>query len=438
LLEASHLRQANPPKQLATFDDILKHRKIRVRIMATNLTDGARDIKESGDFLVNSMLDSAALRFLFRARNSPNGTVVDGGLSENLPSDLLSDDENDSPIVAVSFARTAGSPPKSLREYFMAVMGAGIDQGVDRARAQLEERAKRATLSHEVYSIQPRVDSFDFEKALRDGLAGEYETLRDKARVWLKGFVERRRTQMRAKEERKGIAVVAMKQATNEKEFFEREVPKNLAKMYKTQHEPDKLRWGQTKLIVTASATDDVHHSTEFYTLNKPVWCHRLPILASPQSHVVLQSGWALFDPEKLVVPYYHMLMDADGDPPALALLICFEKPLPANSGPYSLVLSESVHGFMKKLRNGARDDLWVSFHRRQGPVDRIEVIAHVPQNFDNIEIEAMAGAASPAPLTDFQLKGSQPPNHRSYGMFATGVDQDKWGIYLNPIGSRG
>ena len=89
-----------------------------------------------------------------------------------------------------------------------------------------------------------------------------------------------------------------MKQAISEKEFYEREVPKNLAKMYKTQHEPDKLRWGQTRLMVTASATDDVadavHHSTEFYTLDKPVWCHRLPILASPQSHVVLQSGWAL------------------------------------------------------------------------------------------------------------------------------------------------
>ena len=93
-----------------------------------------------------------------------------------------------------------------------------------------------------------------------------------------------------------------MKQAMGEKEFFEREVPKNLAKMYKTQHEPDKLRWGQTSLIVTASATDAgadaVHHSTEFYTMDKPVWCHRLPILASPQNHAVLQSGWALFDPE--------------------------------------------------------------------------------------------------------------------------------------------
>lgn len=443
LLDASRLRVANPPKQLATFNDILKHREIRVRIMATNLTDAARDIKESDDFLVNSMLDSAALPFLFRARNSPNGTVVDGGLSENLPSDLLSDDEIDGPIVAVSFARTVGSPPQTMREYFMAVMGAGIDQGVDRARVQLEERAKRAALSHEVYSIPPRVDSFDFEKALRDGLAGEYETLRDNAREWLKGFVDRRRTQMREKEDRKGLAAVAMTQAVNEKEFFEREVPKNLAKMYKTQHEPDKLRWGQTRLMVTASATDDradaVHHSTEFYTLDKPVWCHRLPILASPQSHVVLRSGWALFDPDKRVVPYYHMLMDADGDPPALALLICFDKPLPPKSGPYSLVLSESVHGFMKKLRNGVRDDLWVSFHRRQGTVDRIEVIAHVPQNLDNIKIEAMAGAASPKHLTDFELKkASQPPNHRSYGMFATEVDLDKWGIYLNPIGSGG
>jgi hypothetical protein len=117
-------------------------------------------------------------------------------------------------------------------------------------------------------------------------------------------------------------------------------------------------------------------------------------------------------------------------------LLICFDKPLPPKSGPYSLVLSESVHGFMKKLRSGVRDELWVSFHRRQGTIDRIEVIAHVPQNLKKrIDIEAMSGAAAPKHLTEYELrKASQPPNHRSYGMFATEVDQDKWGIYLNPI----
>ena len=437
LLGASRLRQTNPPTPLATFADVLKFRNIQVRIMATNLTDGSRDVKESRDSLVNSMLDSAALPFLFRAKNSPNGTVVDGGLSENLPSDLLSDDENDGPIIAVSFARTVGKPPKNVLEYFMAVLWAGIDQGVDRARAQLEERAKRAALLHEVYSIQHRVDSFDFERALREGLAEEYETLRAKAREWLKGFVERRRDQILKKKAGIVLADVRNMQAMKKKEFFEREIPKNLATMYKTQHEPNKLRWGNTRLMVTASATDGVpdavHHSTEFYTLDKPVWCHRLPILAS-QEHVVLESGWSLFDPESHVVPYYYMLMDTGSDQPALALLICFEQPLAANSGPYSLVLSESVPRFMEKLRSGNRDDLWVSFHRRLGPVKKIEVIAHVPKGFDEIQMEAMAGAASAVPMDGFELKKLQPPNHRSYGMVATEVDLDRWGIYLNPI----
>ena len=412
LLDASRLRLENPPKTLSTFNDILTHRKIRVRILATNLTDGARDVKEFGDFLVNSMLDSAALPFLFRAWKSPNGTVVDGGLSENLPSDLLTDDEVDGPVIAASFARTVGSPPRNLGEYMVAVLGAGIDQGVDRARSQLEQRAERAALSHEVYSIPAPISPFNFEEALREGLADEYEAVRERAREWLKGFVERRRTQMREKDERKGLAAVAMKQAISQRDFFEREVPKNLAKLYRAQHEPDRLQWGQTRLTVTASAKDEqadvVHHSTEFHTLNAPVWCHRLPILASPQNGVVLRSGWTLFDPNRLVVPYYHMLMDAEVDPPALALLICFEKPLPPNSGPYSLVLSECVFGFMKKLRSGVRDDLWVSFHRRHGPVGRIEVIAHIPNELVNIEMEAMAGAGSPKHLTDFDLKASQ------------------------------
>ena len=38
--------------------------------------------------------------------------------------------------------------------------------------------------------------------------------------------------------------------------------------------------------------------------------------------------------------------------------------------------------------------------------------------------------------MTDFDLKKTSLPNHRPYGMFATEVDQDKWGVYLNPIES--
>ena len=438
LLNCSELLRTNPPKKLDTFDDIFKHRRIRVRLMATNLTDGMPDVKEGGQPLVNSMLDSAALPFAFRAAKSPNGTIVDGGLSENLPSELLSDDENDGPIIAVSFARTAGSPPVKVRNYFMAVVGAGIDQGVDRARARLEERARTAELSHEVFAITPPFGSFDFDKALTDGLQGEYEKLRDNARAWLKEFVQKRRAQIRAKEDRKGIASVITQQARDQKAFFEREMPKNLDRIYKTQYEPIKLRWTKSRLMVTVGATDGepdgVNHSTEFYTLDQPIWCHRLPILAAPQSHVVLKSGWKLYDPEKRVVPYFHMLMEAGGDPPVLALMICFETPLPPGTGPYRIALVEQVPDFMSKLRKKQKDDLWVSFHRRHGPVDLIEVIAHVPTSLGKVKMEPMAGAGSFAPIDDFELSSSQPAGCESFGMFGVNVDCDKWGAYVERI----
>jgi predicted acylesterase/phospholipase RssA len=429
LLGCSELLRSNPPKKLDTFDDIFTHCRIRVRIMATNLTDGTPDVKEGRDPLVNSMLDSAALPFAFRAAKSPNGTIVDGGLSENLPSELLSDDENDGPIIAASFARTAGSPPVKVRDYFMAVVGAGIDQGVDRARARLEERARVAELLHEVYPITPPFQSFDFDKALTEGLQGEYEKLRDNARAWLKEFVQKRRAQIRAKEDRKGLAAVAIRQASDERAFFEREMPKNLARIYKTQYEPIKLRWTRSRLAVTVGATDGdpdgVNHSTEFHTLGQPIWCHRLPILAAPQSHAVLKSGWKLYDPQRRVVPYFHMLMEADGDPPVVGLMICFETPLPPNTGPYRIALVEQVPDFMIKLRKKEKDDLWVSFHRRHGPVDRIEVIAHVPTSLGKIRMEPMAGAQSFSPIDDFELSPSQPAGYESFGMFGVNVDSD-------------
>lgn len=54
-------------------------------MMATDLTNGMSSVKGAGDSLINSLLDSAAIPFFFRAMNSPNATIVDGGLCENLP-----------------------------------------------------------------------------------------------------------------------------------------------------------------------------------------------------------------------------------------------------------------------------------------------------------------------------------------------------------------
>jgi hypothetical protein len=216
-------------------------------------------------------------------------------------------------------------------------------------------------------------------------------------------------------------------------------MPKNLARLYKTQHQPITLRWSYVRLAVTVSAThegpDSLNHLAEFHTGDEPVWCYRLPLLVAEQSPFTNELGWKIFGPRNEEIPYFHMVMDEDGDPKTLEWLVCFDNPLPPKSGPYTLLLADPVRNFMRRLRNNERDDLWVSFHRKEGSVDNVEVIAYVPKTMPRISLEPMAGASEFTAIDDLELKRHRPSSaYRSYGLRGTGVSADRWGIYLNPI----
>ena len=420
-----------------TFGDIKKHRAINTMVLATNLADTMAVVRRDGDPIISSLLESAALPFFFRAQKSPNGTVVDGGLCENLPSDLLTDKAEDGPIVAVSFRRDAGAVPQTVREYCMAVVSAGIDHSVDRAKRALEERAKRSSLPHEVFLIDSEIGSFDFEKAVHDGLGKTFETVRGQAMAWLTSFVAKRRRQLRQERETEERRVGQEIALAREAEYYRREMPGNLARLYKAQHEPIMMRWASARLEVTVAAShndpDKLNHVSKFHTLQHPVWCHRLPVLVAQQSPSALESGLRIYGPDGRDVPYYHMFMDEDGDPRTLEWLVCFEKALPANSGPYTLILVSSVRNFMKPLRDGDRDDLWVSFHRHEGVIDQVELIAYLPDSLPAMMLEPMAGAGECAAIPPYELHEHRPPDHTPYGFRGLNVTTNRWGVYLSP-----
>lgn len=437
LSESRLLKEFKPPKDLSTFEHIAAHRGIVTQVMATNLTDGMPAIRRGSDPIVSSLLDSAAVPFLFRAVNGPNSTIVDGGLCENLPSDLLSDKDSDGPIVAISFSRKPGSPPTTLLEYCMAVVGAGIDHSTARARQALEERSSRLLLAHEVFLIDSPIESFDFEKAMRVGLGSAYEDVLRAARKWLNEFIDKRQQQIRLHSERAERHQGQVIASERELAFYKHEMPKNLARLYRTRDEPSPLRWSNVRFEVTVSAThqqpDLINHWAQFHTVDQPVWCHRVPVLVA-KSPSELKDGWKLFGPDNRLIPYYHMLMDEDGDSKTLELMICFHTPLPANSGPYSFSLYEFVPGFMRSLRDRERDDLWVSFRRCAGGIEKVEVIAYVPKQLSNIELDPMAGAAKAVRIEqDSALFKSRPSTHEPFGYLGTGVTSRKWGMYLNP-----
>jgi predicted acylesterase/phospholipase RssA len=433
LLAESSLANENPPKEINTFTDIRRHRFIDTSVMATNLVDTRSVVRKGDDPIVTSLLESAAIPFFFRAQKSANSTIVDGGLCENLPSDLLTDDPEDGPIVAISFRRGAGATPRNVREYCMAVVSAGIDHSVDRAKRVLEERAKRSSLPHQVFLIDSEIESFDFEKAVHDGLGKTFETVRKQAMDWLTKFVDRRRKQILSEREMEESKLGQQIAIASEAEYYRREMPRNIARMYKAQHEPVTLRWTYARLAVTVAAShehpDRLNHIAKFHTRDQRVWCHRLPVLVTQPNPATLRSNIHVYGPDDKEISYYDMFMDEDG---TLEWLVCFDQGLPPQSGPYTLILVDSVLDFMKPLRNAERDDIWVSFHRKEGVVDQVEVIAYVPDSLPRLQVEPMAGAREWTHIQPFELNPHLPsPSHIPYGLRGSNITENRWGMYL-------
>lgn len=434
ILRASEVLKDNT-KRLDTFADIEKHRGVNVCAIASSLTNSSAVVFKDDAPIVNSILSSAALPFFFRAQSSAESTIVDGGLCENLPAGQLTDDPNDGPIVAISFRRATGNPPSSVQEYALAVISAGVDHSVDRAQEQLSARAAVSGLPHTAYLLEPKVDSFDFQKAVKDGLGKLYEEFRDDAIEWLRDFAAKRRNQL----DREAEAEQRRKRDARTADYYRREMPKNLAKLYAAQHEKVPIRWSLGRLEVTVSPNkgglDILNHEAEFHTLDQPKWCHRLPLVVSPNGYRSVAPNWQIFGPGGSEIAFYHMLMDEDGDGETLEWLICFESVLPPKTGPYRLVLTEEAPRFMEPTRRGEKDDLFINFHTRTGFIDKIEVIAFLPDSLGERVLAPMAGAGRYEELAAFDLR-HRPPNYRGYGLRGFDVDADRWGMYINPLKS--
>jgi hypothetical protein len=314
----------------------------------------------------------------------------------------------------------------------LAVVGAGIDYSSDKAKRRMVERAQTSGLCHDVFSIDSKIDSLDFAKAIKQGLGELYDPVKNSATAWLKEFVLRRRAEIQEKAARSKREEGIVRTEQRQTEFYKAAMPKNLAKMYKAQHEIHPLRWSDARLEVIVSpkagGLDVVNYRCEFHSLDQPVWCQRVPMLVANSTEVELP--WQFYDSEhNLLLPYY-MIMDEDGITETLEWLICFDSPLPAKKGPFRFTLSQSVPGFADDLRNRHVDDFWVAFRRSNGKADQVEVIVRVPEEMGNFTAEPKTGAESWRELEDYELEKRE--GYRSFGYKGVNVDPDVgWGIWL-------
>ena len=148
------------------------------KIYYTDLYSLASRSAPEDEAIPKALARSCKFPFAFSGFGSGDAEV-DGGLALNFPVDDLKADESTlGSVIGISFASRFGDSRKSdLISYTQQLFSAAIQSGVTRSELILGKS--------NVYAIDTTIGTFEFDRALKEGLGIEYELTSNKFDTWL-------------------------------------------------------------------------------------------------------------------------------------------------------------------------------------------------------------------------------------------------------------
>jgi predicted acylesterase/phospholipase RssA len=154
-----------------------------------------RFAERNEDAIYEAVIHSCAIPFVFRTPHDLDTTaLVDGGLCENLPCDVLNEDESTSgkpeqiiekygQIMAIGFKQEKGFEiRKDIQSYLMSLFDTAINNSMLRAKARLKPDA--------ISEIQPSLGTLDFAQMISHGPGSDsYQRIKYETRDWLERYL---------------------------------------------------------------------------------------------------------------------------------------------------------------------------------------------------------------------------------------------------------
>jgi predicted acylesterase/phospholipase RssA len=399
--------------------------EIPLVVVAADLTNMQSCVYEDPhDPLISSLMDSAGIPFFLRTAHNVGGyrVVVDGGVCENLPSDQLSYSEEDGEVLGITFCSSrAGAPLSGFFDFARALIETALNASV--LRAQLE-------LGPNNFVIRTEAGSFDFARAFDAGLGAEYRETRLLSDDFFRRYAERPRELLPAGEEdleEAGAELPAMRL---------HDVVTALRSMYRLQQEPMRFEFLAVRMVVTGAsqspddlpAPDHVRHEIVFRATQHAVSCYRIRLMsAGPATQPKTQCE--VFDRNFEPVAFDLVPITGDASEEREYLLFFREPIVPGDErAPVTLRVRDTVPEALRLASEG-RDELLTRASRADGPVGRIEIVVHLPEELANAAIAAAPGSggarmtpaelmhyAAPAGFVTLGWKGDHVPPNTLFG----------------------
>lgn len=428
-----------------TLGDLEAKTGIKVVIVAADIVNAKPVVyKDPADPIVNCLVNSCAIPFFYRsASNSGPNAVVDGGICENLPVAQLKDEEAAyGPVVGISFKEwQAGREPKNFLAFSKALLDTSMNYSLQRAKTELP--------ADRIHNIQTRFGTFDFEKALGEGLEGSYDGVKAEAHTWFTGFIA---SSLKPRDPRHSLSGDPW--ATADPALLS----KNWA-VYSAQHEPLKYEYVRCSLVVRANLgaePDVIQYTLVFRPADEPLYCVSLaltPLIVKDGPVPLIffgKSKWSVTDATSREVRTVELAALNPAKPEDREFIVHFLPPLhperrPAAADkpeplrePYMLWFQDLVGNAMPDLARGEKDELGWTPRRAKGSIGQVDLVLHVPEKLAEARMVAKRGReALGREMTEEELRCAEyrpPIGFRGLGWTTSGLKPDaRLGVDVYP-----
>jgi len=337
---------------------------------------------------VDCMMDSCALPFFFRpAASSTQPLILDGGLAENLPSDLLLPGKEFGDVIALSFLEQARESPQTPISLALALLDTAMSSSISKAKS-----ARNVS----VIELDPtQVDTFDFAKAqeiLRGDNPQPYQVAYEKTHRFIKEFCSA-----------KGRVVSNTRWESADPIMMDQ-----LYRIYRAQQDPRPFPYLSRELVVEANSLLGVDED-DYGLRDRIEQTHRFAPGRQPIDSIVCGI---FLDGEDRPSDVYTEVWDSNDRPVPFqlvpvrdlskknmyGLMVCFTPPLEddGSGATYTLRNEYRVKKSFPDLEKKGLDEVETVILRTDSLVPTVDLIVHIPLSCKDIVISPQPDPYAP------------------------------------------